>query len=164
MYRVRGKNRIDVPDCGRRRLLFRVMWWEKKGKKEGSSSLLRTAITMDPSVQHVALYYFYFIVLKFPSSSSSSSSSKSLFHFNFIFPFGLSVFFWWVEHEENWTGSFYIHSPFTLLSSSSPIRLRVWHILVYSTHTQRNAFLYFIFWLGKRFSFLNSRHMMAATF
>jgi hypothetical protein len=70
---------------------------KKKGKKEGSSSLLRTAITMDPSVQHVALYYFYFIVLKFPSSSSSSSS-KSLFHFNFIFPFGLSVFcflFFW---------------------------------------------------------------------
>lgn len=155
MYRGRGKNRIDVPDCGRRRLLFRVMWWGKKKRKERRVLLSAAHSHYYGSIGTTCcVILFLFHCIEIPQQQQQQQQQIAL-SFQLYFPLWLIsfLFFGWVEHEENWTGSFYIHSPFTLLSSSSPIRLRVWHILVYSTHTQRNAFLYFIFDWEKDFRF-----------
>ncbi len=140
----------------------------KKKRKEGSS-LLRAKPLLWTSVQHVALYYIYiytvyiyiyFIVLKFPSAAAASRSFIS----TFIFPLAYQFFFiFFVSRTRRKLNRILLFSPPPSLCRRS-LFVSASDIFVYSTHTQKSGFFYFIFfdWLDKDFP--NPRDMMAATF
>jgi hypothetical protein len=88
MYRGRGKNRIDVPDCGRRRLLFRVMWWEKKERR-----VLLSAAHSHYIGTTCCVILFLFHCIEIPQQQQQQQQQVALSFQLYFFPLAYQFFF-----------------------------------------------------------------------